>query len=258
MLVEVVINGWEQGCCGASFRVGDQMTWKLHATVPAEVPEGALTGFEEEHHDLTPEEAPQWNVLGVVVAIAGISYPLLPITGQPGSFTWDTENPHDTALASVEEPADPVFDQYRVLFDVADDTDLPPYAPEEAHRQGEFDTVNRELQHERMHDEIGVLLETFAEQAQRRYGNAADVTRASDRSAVTAEPHRAGATAINWARSSEANDGITVTVGDGTWLLPATAATAANAGLVGEFLEAAADGALKNTSNPGKARIDNW
>jgi hypothetical protein len=129
MRIEVVISGWEQACCGTSFAVGDHMIWKLRATSPAEVPEGALPRFEEEHHDQTPAGVPHWDVSGVVVAITGISYPLLPVTGQQSTFTWDTEQPQFSAIDSVGKPDDPELEQYRVVLDVADDAVLPPYAP---------------------------------------------------------------------------------------------------------------------------------
>lgn len=134
MQIEVVISGWEQGCCGTPFKIGDHMTWKLLAMSPAGLPEGALPRFEEKHHDLTPEEVPHWDISGVVIASEGITYPLLPIIGQTNSFAWDTDNPIVSTLGSVEKPSDPRFDQYRLVFDAANGVELPPYAPEEANR----------------------------------------------------------------------------------------------------------------------------
>jgi hypothetical protein len=251
MRIEVIITGWEQACCGTAFRVGDYMTWKLHATDPAEVPEGALPRFEEGHHDQTPAEVPQWDVSGAVVAVAGISYPLLPVPGEPRSFMWDTRNPQESALGSIGHSDDSEFEQYRVVLDVPDDADLPPYAPEEARRESELDALTEELNQARKHDEIGVLLEALADHALNRYGNVARVSRASDRSAVTVEPHNADATAVSWARSSENDDGIIVSVGDGTWHLPASTA---DAGLGREFLEAAADGRVEEHVRPGEGK----
>lgn len=251
MQIEVIIRGWEQGCCGTPFRISDHMTWKLHATYPTDVPEDALPRFDEEHHDQTPAGVPHWDISGVVVAITGINYPPLPITGEPGSFTWDTEHPQNCAIQSVGDSGDPEFEQYRVVLDVAENADLPPYAPGETGKQREADALIEALNHERMHDEIGLSLEALADHAQSRYGNVARITRASDRSAVTAEPHRADATAIHWARSSENDDGIMMSVGDGTWQL---SASVADADLVGEFLEAAADGRVEEHVRPGNGK----
>lgn len=251
MRIEVVISGWEQECCGTPFAVGDHMIWKLRATSPSEVPEGALPRFEEEHHDQTPAGVPYWDVSGVVVAITGIRYPLLPVTGQQSTFTWDIEQLHYAAIGSVGKPDDPGFEQYRVVLDVADDAVLPPYSPEDTDRRTELEARIEELNHERTHDGIGVLLESLADRAQSRYGNLARITRASDRSAVTAEPHNPDSTAIHWARSSENDDGIMVSVGEGTWLL---AASVLDAGLVGEFLDAAADGRVEEHVRPGEGK----
>ncbi|MGN5733301.1 DUF6578 domain-containing protein [Arthrobacter psychrochitiniphilus] len=251
MQIEVIITGWEQGCCGAPFQVGSPMTWKLQAEDPAQKHADALPRFQEEHHEQTPEDVPQWDVTGVVVAITGINYPSLPITGEPRSFTPDTEHPQDCAISSVGEPAEPDFEQYSVVFEVAEDAELPPYAPEETLRQIEFEAIAEELNHARMHDGVGVVLEALADHAQNSYGTVARITREANRSAVTAEPHNTEATAIRWARSSANDDGILVTVGDGTWLLPATAADADS---VGEFLLAAAQGRVAEHVRPGEGK----
>lgn len=251
MRIAVVISGWEQGCCGTPFTVGDHVTWQLLASAPAGVPEGTLPRFEEEHHDQTPDGVPHWDVSGVVAAIKGVRYPLLPVTGQVDSFTWDTEHPQVSALGSVEGPADPRFDEYQVLFDVADDAGLPPYAPGETLWQGEVEASAEKLIHERRHDGIGVLLEALADRAQNRYGKVASMTRASGMSAVSIVPHRSDATAIRWARSSEDDDEITVSVGDGTWRLPASVA---GADRVGEFLDAAADGRVEEHVRQGEGK----
>ena len=63
-----------------------------------------------------------------------------------------------------------------------------------------------------MRDPVGVRLEALTDEAQRRYAVVAPVTRATDRSAMTIEPHRDGTAAIRWLRrSAEERDGITWT-----------------------------------------------
>ncbi len=63
-----------------------------------------------------------------------------------------------------------------------------------------------------MRDPVGVRHEALADEARRRYAVVAPVTRATDRSAMTIEPHRDGTAAIRWVRrSAEERDGITWT-----------------------------------------------
>lgn len=248
MQIDVVISHWEQACCGSSFRVGDQTTLRILAADPAGVPFGVPPRFEEEHHGQTPPDVPHWEVTGTVVAIDGLRYTRVPTPGLAGTYTWDTSQPTAQALGSVGESAEVGFDQFRVVLDVPDDTQLPAYqlsAETIVQRERDAQAVNRNR--ERMRDAVGVLLEALADDAQRRYAHVARASRAADRSAMSVEPHRDGAASIRWVRSSGDADGITVHVGDGTWHV---AASSTDAALVRIFLDAAAAGRVSEQVRP--------
>lgn len=254
MRIEVTIAGWEQDCCGSPFRVGEQMTWNLHAADPAAVPEGALprfVRFVEEHHEGEPREVPECEVTGAVASIKGINFPLLPVAGER-HFTMDTDHPQSFPTASVGYPKDPGFDEVSVILNVADDVDLPLYSPEGGSSQRANEAQRAARNQERLHDSVGALLENLADHAQRQYGNMARITRSSKRSAATLEPYNAGSTAFYWARSDHAEDGIVVFVGDGTWAL---SASLSDAELVSEFLEAAAAGRVEERIRHNNRKI---
>ncbi|TFC90900.1 MULTISPECIES: hypothetical protein [Cryobacterium] len=248
MQIEVDITYWEQACCGVLIRVGDQTTLRLLAVDPASATFRVPPRFEEEHHGQTPPDVPHWPVTGTVSAIEGLRYARIPTPGLAGVHTWDTSQPTSQALGSVGEPAEPAFDQFRVILDVPDDTTLPAFqlgANTIAQSERDAHTANRNR--ERMRDEVGVLLEALADDAQRRYADVARASRAADRSAMTVEPHRNGAASIRWIRSAGDVDGITVQVGEGTWRLPAARTDAA---FVSTFLEAAAAGRVYEHVRP--------
>lgn len=244
MRIEVVIAGWEQACCGAPFRLGDQATWKLLATDPAAEPISTVARFKEEHHDQTPPDVPHRDVSGTVVTMCGINYPRIPTPGLPGAFAWDTSNPTSQSLVSAGKHSEVGFDEYLVILDVHDDIVLPEFSlSAQSIPQRERDARTAERKRARRGDEVGVLLEALADDAQRSYTDVARVTRATDSSAMTIEPHYVGAATIRWARGdAEDSDGITVHVGDGTWHFPASVTHAA---VVRTFLDAAAAGRVE-------------
>lgn len=236
----VVVSEWEQACCGTGFRVGDAATWDLSAADPTLTPIGSLPRFIEEHHDQTAEEVPHWSVTGTVRAITGVIYPQLPVTGEPRSFVPDTDHPSLTKLSAVEAATSTDFFEYLVEFDVADDCALPGFVVSDWEREQRQAAVQETARnHARMEDPVGAVLEAAADYAETTFGAVASIVRDPDRSAITIEPHRVGATAVRWARSVHNADGIGIHTGDGSWWLPATVE---DAGLARVFLEAAAFG----------------
>lgn len=249
MQIEVDIVRWEHDCCGKPFAVGGQATWHLHAVPPES---GPPTRFVSDQHDQTPADVPHWSVTGTVAAITGVSYPRIPMPGMIGAFTSDLSRPTMRPLTSVDFPSDTECSEFRVLLEVPDGTPLP------THRQGADATtqLSREARaaavgRQRMTDEVGVLLEALADDAQDRYAHLAVAIRATEKSAVTLQPGRTDAAAISWSRSSDPDsDGITVQVGDGRWSFPATRAKAA---IVREFLDAAVTGRVAEHVLPAGA-----
>ncbi|TFC01653.1 hypothetical protein E3O42_09785 [Cryobacterium adonitolivorans] len=249
MQIEVVIVGWEQGCCGKPFALGGPATWPLQAIAPEP---GTLPRFVADSHDQIPPDVPHWRVTGTVVAITGISYPRILVPGMAGTYTGDTSAPQPHELSAVGARPEDNFSEYWVVLEVPDGTDLPAHmlgAEKTAQLDREARTTQRNRQ--RMTDEVGLLLEALADDAQRRYADLARAIRATDKSALTLEPHRTDAAAISWSRSSdEGNDGITVQVGDGRWRFPASPDDAA---LVRVFLDAAVTGSVEEHVRPAGA-----
>ena len=243
MLIDVVIERWAQDCCGKPIDVAGQATWQIAATSPQP---GQRPRFVEEHHGQTPDDVPHWAVTGTVVAITGISYPIIPVPGRVGVRTSDWSSPTEHPLAAVSGPNDEDDDgcsEYRVLLEVTDETDLPAYLDgAERIAQREQEARTRTLNRQRMVDPVGVQLEALADEAERHYGSVASATRPGDMSGLTLQPHRADAAAISWLRTPAEADGITVQVGDGSWRLTATVADVA---VLREFLAAAAAGRVE-------------
>jgi hypothetical protein len=244
MRIDIVIAEWGQACCGVPFSVGAEGRWKVWAEEPPSTSSDAPTRFIEEHHGETPDHIPHWEVTGVVSTITGVRYPLLPVPGQARTFTPDYSNPESVALDAVEKSADTGFSEFVVGVEVADDAALPSHLPRSdrsAQRQSEELTAT--LNRDRRNDEVGQILEALTDDAQARFTDIARVTRATDRSAVTIEPTRDGATAIHWARSaSPDSDGIQVHAGDGDWRLDATVESAQ---MVRYFVDAASSGRIE-------------
>ena len=243
MQIQIVIDEWEQACCGRPFSVGDQMTWKIVAADPASTPTGSPTRFSEEHHGQTPPDVPHWDVTGRVTAISGVRYPEVAVPGQARTFTWDTAHPERRALQIVNTAEGIEANQYVVDVEVSDDVALPSYMPSaESGAREEADARTAVRNHTRMSDPVGVILETLARDAEHRFAGTAQITRTAGRSAMSIEPHRGGTTAIHWARSDADADGISAHVGDGDWHF---AATIDEAIVLGLFLEAAACGSVE-------------
>jgi hypothetical protein len=253
MLIEVVMVGWEQGCCGASFSVGAEATWQLLAAEPGP---GGLPRFVEEHHGETPADVEHVAVTGMVTAITGITYPQISVPGHGRTKTTDLTRPQPHELGAVAARAEGGFSEYRVTLDVADDATLPGPAvsAEQAARHDlEARTAARRLA--RMADEVGLLLEALADDAKRRFAGVARLSRATEKSAVTIDPHRAGAAGVSWVRSGADEDGITVQAGDGRWQFPASVA---HARIVALFLDAAIAGRIEEHVRPAEdpSRLD--
>jgi hypothetical protein len=259
MQIDVVISEWEQACCGAPFQVGDQMTWKILAADPRSTPSSAPVRFDEEHHGQTPPDIPHWDVTGVVTSITGVRYPRVAVPGQARTFTWDMARPDARSLQSMDRSGATEADQFVIGFSVAEDEKLPWYVPSaDSIIQREREALTASRNRTRTTDDVGVVLESLADEAQVRFADVTRVTRTESRSAVTMKPHDDGAAVVYWARSDAEADGISVHVGDGDWHFDASVA---NAEIVRLFLDAAASGRIEEhvefrDSRPHALRTD--
>lgn len=104
-----------------------------------------------------------------------------------------------------------------------------------------------------MTDPMGAVLEAAAEYAEATLGAVARIVRDGDRSAITIEPHREGATAVRWARNDHESDGIGIHTGDGSWWLPAAVE---NAELARVFLDAAVAGRVTEEVVDGDGAVE--
>lgn len=235
-----MVTEWEQACCGAAFRVGEDVTWNLLAHDPAVLPQDGLARFLEEHHDLASEDVQQWGVTGRVHRIRAVAYPELPVIGEKGSFVLDRERPAYTDLCGVEEGVSSDVSEYLVELEIAEGQTLPTFVSTpsllaDQAAAAEATARNRE----RMADPIGEILESTAGYARTICGTDARFAQDGERSAVTIVPVREEATEVRWARSDHDEDGIGVHTGEGSWWFPATVE---HAHLVRVFLDAAAQG----------------
>jgi hypothetical protein len=244
MRIEVIVSGWEQACCGTPFHVGAQATWQLLAEVPSMALHPELPVFRDEHHGQTEPGIPHWDVTGTVRSISAVTFPAIEMPGHSRTFTSDRSRPEAQPVEAVGQSVDDDVSEYHVVLDVDDDTALPGHAvsAEETARNS-YEERQSAVQGPRRADEVGQLLEAHADYAQERFATAARMLRATYESAVTLEPHAAGAAAVRWARSDVPDrDGIIVQIGEGSGSFPAQLTHAA---AVREMLDAAALGRVE-------------
>lgn len=238
MRIEVFITGWEQQCCGTPFGVGDEVTWTIYAEEPGRF-DSDLPVFREEHHGQIPPHVPQVEVTGTVASIAGVSYVTVPEPGHSRSFIQTSTIASSRPVDTVGKGEDEDSDDYRVELDIAGDVELPTYAPWDENTQH----ADNERRAARSNDTVGLMLTSLADYAEAHYGQLAHVNRATDRPAISIYPHRDGAAAIHWVRSSREDfDGIHVEVGEGSWSFPSSVTQVAT---LASFLDAAANGRVE-------------
>lgn len=247
MRIEVVVDGWEQACCGVPVQLGETATFTLVALDPALelVPPPALgvPSFTVDNHGQTPADVPTRRLAGIVAGITGVSFPSVPVVGRSGVRTADTAHPELHALTSIGTGDDAELSRYRVLLDLPDDTVLPDYVVSvERGEERERAARTADLLERRSLDEVGVALRALADDADERLGEIAHTVQSGAASAVSIIPNRVDAAAVHWQRSAEDDDGIQVQIGDGSWLLPATTEAVA---VLREFLEAAVAGRVE-------------
>lgn len=257
MRIEVVVDGWEQACCGVPLRLGETASFNLVALDPAAelVPPLAadVPRFFVDNHGQTPADVPQRRLAGLVAGITGVSYPSVPVAGMGGTLTADTTRPQLRALDSVGAGDDAGLNEYRVLIELPDGTVLPHFAVSAEHRaQREQAEHTAALVERRGLDEVGVALRALADDAHNRFGGLASTVRSETTSAVSILPTLADAAAVHWQRSADDHtDGIRVQLGGGTWTLPSTPAGVA---VLHEFLDAAAAGRVEELVDRGDER----
>ncbi|MBF4571584.1 hypothetical protein ITJ64_03560 [Herbiconiux sp. VKM Ac-1786] len=248
MLIEVVVPGWEHACCGEAFAVGDAVAFRLHAAPPADAgtvgPGGPHTGlprFVEEHHGQTPEDVPQWEVPGRVVAIEAVEYGRRERPGQPRVFEWDEQersaHPLDTVAARAQGP-----DEYLVTVQVDDGAALPEYrrsVEDVTHERLRLEAIARADR--RAADPVGLRLGALADLLEEHWGEAGVIGRSSTGANLSFTPHRPGA-ALSWSRSDAADDAIGVALGGGRFGL---GADDDGVRMLEAFVEAAATGRVQ-------------
>jgi hypothetical protein len=244
MRIEVIVSGWEQECCGTPFAVGGEATWQLLAEVPSMAVHPELPLFRDEHHGQTEPEIPHWGVSGTVHTISAVTFPAVEMPGHSRTFTSDRTRPSSRPMEAVGQSVDDDVSEYHVVLDVPEGTVLPGHAASaDETKRNSYEARQATVQKARLVDEVGQLLEAHANYAQERFATVARILRATDASAITLEPHAAGAAAVRWGRSDvPERDGIHVQVGEGNWSFPAHVT---HAEAVREMLDAAASGPVE-------------
>ena len=258
MLIEVLVSGWEQHCCGKAFVRGSAATVSIVVRDPSETEPDAPARFFEEHHGQTPADVPQWDVTGTVARITGVTQEQRRRPGPDPVF-----EDGDTVISSAE--LDEVaarstggFGELRLLLELHDATELPGYVQSEANRAAaERVALDHERALLRRADEVGRLLDSIADEAIDAYSSIATIERSDDGMGVSIEPRSAGTAAVSWSRSVSAEaDVIAVRVGEGRFSFAADMehaselrelVSAAAAGRVYERVHEAADSTVLET-----------
>lgn len=217
MLIEVVVSGWEQNCCGGAFTRGHEATVSIFAADPSELERDAPARFIEEHHGQTPDDVPKKEVTGSIARITGVSYDLVRRPGPAPVFERGEkiESPGELDAVAARETAG--FDELRLLLDIADDVRLPHHVVSAESLAAQDRAVReQQLADLRRTDDVGVLLAVIGDEVAEAYSSVATIERSEDGQALTLEPHRAGATGISWARYAPSDtDIIAVNIGEG-------------------------------------------
>lgn len=242
MHIEVSIASWELECCGEPFAPGDRVTWKISADDPARTPQGSAPRFVVDHHDSLPDDVPQVEATGTVVAIRGLRYDYRRIPGSTVGWTSDFTDPYEFPVESSPRSRTDAnrAHAYLVTLDVTDGVALPAYVEGETRARSRRESAAKAAaERELMSDATGTALEAIADLAESLYGDTVTVLRSEERSAATIEPLREGSAGVLWSRSSEA---IFVRVDHAEWTLDATPESAA---AVGRLLAAVAEGRVE-------------
>lgn len=250
MLIEVLVSGWEQHCCGTAFMRGREATVSIVALDPSETEPDAPARFAEEHHGQTPADVPQWDVTGTVSRITGVTKEQRRRPG-PDPFFEDGDTILSSAdLDEVAARGTGGFGELRLLIDLDDATELPGYVQSEASGAAAERAVrDHERALLRRADEVGVLLDSIADEAIDAYSSVATIERSAHGTGVSIEPHAAGTTGISWSRSASADaDVIAVRVGEGRFSF---AADLERASQLRELISAAATGRVHERVHQG-------
>lgn len=217
MLIEVLVSGWEQHCCGKAFVRGSAATVSIVARDPSETEPDAPARFFEEHHGQTPADVPQWDVTGTVARITGVTQEQRRRPGPDPVFEDGDTVVSSADLDEVAARSTGGFGELRLLLELHDATELPGYVLSEASRAAAERVVrDHERALLRRADEVGVLLDAIADEAINAYSSVATMERSDDGMGVSIEPRAAGTAAISWSRSVSAEaDVIAVRVGEG-------------------------------------------
>ncbi|NQX28721.1 hypothetical protein HQQ81_15340 [Microbacteriaceae bacterium VKM Ac-2854] len=195
MRILVEIAGWEHGCCGKAFAIGQKATWQL---VRAARDDGPLPCFAEEHHGQTAAGVPHLPVTGIVRRIREIRRHrhrrLSLLANELTGFDVSEQD-----IVTVPERGTGGGAGYRVELEVADDTELPRYVAVAA----ESERTNRQQREataiaQAMLDALGTRMRAAL------HTTAARVTGNEDGSIAAIEPDAAGAATLSWRRNSEA------------------------------------------------------
>jgi hypothetical protein len=223
MLIEVLVSGWEQHCCGKAFVRGSAATVSIVARDPSETEPDAPARFFEEHHGQTPADVLQRDVTGTVARITGVTKEQRRRPGPDPVFEDGDTVVSSADLDEVAARSTGGFGELRLLLELHDGTQLPGYVQSEASRAAaERVALDHERALLRRTDEVGVLLDAIADEAINAYSSIATIERPDDGMSVSIEPRSAGTAAVLWSRSASAEaDVIAVRVGEGRFSFPA-------------------------------------
>lgn len=237
--MDVVVDGWEQACCGQPFGVGRPVTWTVFAR---DLPAASRRRFLESHHGLDLP-GPSGEIVGVVREIVEVRAAVVDLPGtRTRTHSRDTTQNRRTRVDEVTRDAD--VEEYLIALEVDDTVDLPAHYLDDtgqrvaAAAEAEARDVEEWIRSPRGR-ETTALLGSLRE----RYGDVVEISEGCGGAAVTIQPLRPDACDLLWQVHSET---ITVTAGSGRFTLE-------DVDELAEFADAVASGRVREERRDGGA-----
>ena len=130
MIVDVVVVGWQQACCGEPFEVGGRVSWTVYPRDRADAPRRR---FIESHHDGLDLDGEQMRLEGTVLEIVAVREGIRTIpatralTNDPGNVTTRPVQRVGRFDVRVEQEVEGLDDDLLVAVELEDDVALPAF-----------------------------------------------------------------------------------------------------------------------------------
>ncbi|MCS5495895.1 hypothetical protein NY547_01395 [Cnuibacter physcomitrellae] len=254
MIVDVVVSGWEQACCGEPFGVGRPVTWSVFAR---DLPGASRRRFLESHHGGLDLPGESGELSGVVREIVEVRAAVVEIPGtRTRTRSQDAPSSRRERVDHVTKGVD--VEEYLVALEVDETADLPAYRLDETERRlAEDAEAEARAVDEWIRSPRGRTTNALLASLRERYGDVVQIRVRQGGRGVTIQPLEPEACDLLWTVDA---DTISVTAGSGSFALEGIDELSdfADAVAAGRVREERRDGGAATVVSPvtGPERVD--